>query len=288
MSAAPPQPAPTLAEARSGFTTKLLRQAHDGSVPPLPPIDEFRLIRYLGPLGGMAAYVGPLTKEPSRPAILWLPGEFYSGLREEDWQPGEPDCTGTAFAQAGLQLMVPAYRGGNNNPGCVEGFYGEVDDILAAAEGLARSHGVDPQRIYLAGHSTGATLALLTAEISSRFRAVFLFGPADELHRYGQDRLPFELTNPREWELRAPVRWLHGIHTPTFIFEGARKSNRECLEKLQAAPHPACVSFHVVEGTDHFAVVAPVSRLIAEKIKADTGPECAIAFTAEEITRALG
>jgi acetyl esterase/lipase len=275
----------TLAAARASFTTKLRRSVRDGAVPPLAPEGLLRLVRYLGPLGGMAAFVGPLTPEARRPAVIWLPGEFASGLREEDWLPGEdqPDCTGAAFAEAGLQLMIPAYRGGNDNPGSVEAFYGEVEDVLAAAEGLARSARVDPERIYLAGHSTGATLALLVAECSARFRSVFAFGPVADLHRYGEDPLPFDVADPREWELRAPVQWLHGIRTPTFIFEGAHKSNRECLEELQAAPHPDCVSFHLVENADHFSVVAPLTRLIAAKIRADS----AISFSREEIAQAV-
>ena len=31
-------------------------------------------------------------------------------------------------------MMFPSLRGGNNNPGSKEGFFGEVDDVLAAAD----------------------------------------------------------------------------------------------------------------------------------------------------------
>ena len=74
-------------------------------------------------------------------------------------------------------MMFPSLRGGNDNPGVREGFFGEVDDVLAAAEYLSKQAFVDPQRIYLGGHSTGGTLVLLVAECSGRFRAVFSFGP---------------------------------------------------------------------------------------------------------------
>ena len=75
----------------------------------------------------------------------------------------------TGFRQAGIMMMFPSLRGGNENSGPKEGFLGEVDDILAAADFLAKQEYVDPQRIYLGGHSTGGTLVLLTADCTDRF-----------------------------------------------------------------------------------------------------------------------
>jgi dipeptidyl aminopeptidase/acylaminoacyl peptidase len=56
-------------------------------------------------------------------------------------------------------------------------------------------------RIYLGGHSTGGTLALLVAESSDRFRSVFAFGPTDDIRGYGQENLPFPISNRKEAEL---------------------------------------------------------------------------------------
>ena len=67
-------------------------------------------------------------------------------------------------------MMFPTLRGGNTNPGAREYLLGEVDDVLAAAEHLARLPYVDPQRIYLGGHSTGGTLALLDGRIERALR----------------------------------------------------------------------------------------------------------------------
>lgn len=77
--------------------------------------------------------------------------------------------------------MSPSLRGGNTNPGVKEGFLGEVDDVLAAANYFEKQKYVDPKRIYLGGHSTGGTLVLLVSEGSPRFRAVFSFGPAGDV-----------------------------------------------------------------------------------------------------------
>ena len=43
-------------------------------------------------------------------------------------------------------MLFPSLRGGNQNPGVKEGFFGEVDDLLAAANFLAKQGFVDPNR----------------------------------------------------------------------------------------------------------------------------------------------
>src|SRR5262245_65351301 len=129
-------------------------------------------------------------------------------------------------------MVCPSLRGGNDNPGVKEGFFGEVDDVLAAADFLAKQEYVDPKRIYLGGHSTGGTLVLLVAECSDRFRAVFSFGPIDTVARYGPEYLPFDTCNPREIELRSPGRWLAMIKSPTFVFEGTLQGNIRSLKVM--------------------------------------------------------
>ena len=95
------------------------------------------------------------------------------------WAPAlrENDQSARGFRESGVVLMLPSLRGSNLNPGRNEFFFGEVDDVIAAANWLATRPDVDPNRIYLGGHSTGGTLALLVAESTPRFRAVFAFGP---------------------------------------------------------------------------------------------------------------
>ena len=43
----------------------------------------------------------------------------------------------SAFRKAGFVMMFPPQRGGIDNPGQLEGFFSEVDAILAATEHLA-------------------------------------------------------------------------------------------------------------------------------------------------------
>ena len=146
--------------------------------------------------------------------------------------------------------MFPSLRGGNDNPGTKEGFLGEVDDVLAAADYLARQDSVDPKRIYLGGHSTGGTLVLLVAEATDRFRAVFSFGPASDVGYYPADFIPFDTSNPREVELRSPGRWLSSIHGPTFVFEGTEQGNLSSLQVMAQATKNPMVHFLPIKGRD--------------------------------------
>jgi acetyl esterase/lipase len=182
-------------------------------------------------------------------------------------------------------MMYPSLRGGNDNPGFREGFFGEVDDVLAATEGLAKQDAVDPKRIYLGGHSTGGTLVLLAAASTDRFRAVFSFGPVEDVAGYGTDRLPFDTSNRREFELRAPGRWLHSIRCPVFVFEGER-GNLRSLQALASRSTNPLVHCYPVKGADHFSILAPVTRLVAGKILGDNGSTTNITFTEEEVNKA--
>jgi pimeloyl-ACP methyl ester carboxylesterase len=277
----------TLAEARRGFKTHLSENRNDGRLAPLPPLELFRLVTYSA-AGRLPAYVS-LDPKPGvkHPAIIWLTGGFSNSIGELAWTPGPPDNdqSATAYREAGIVMMYPALRGGNDSTAFKEGFYGEVDDVLAAADYLSKVDYVDPQRIYLGGHSSGGTLALLAAELSGRFRAVFSFGPVDDVGGYGDEVLPFDMSDPKELELRAPGRFLQSIREATFVFEGTSgRSNILSLRMLMRLPHPDCVRFHPVSGVDHYAVLHPVNHLIAEKILADSGPTTNISFSDRELS----
>jgi dipeptidyl aminopeptidase/acylaminoacyl peptidase len=285
--AQPGSAAGSLAEARRGFRTRLVRrETADEPVPPPPP-NIFQVVWYPAPVGKLAAYLTPDPKDGrKRPAIIWITGGDCNTIGDV-WSPAPAnnDQTASAYRQAGIVMMFPSLRGGNTNPGFKEGFLGEVDDVLAAADFLAQQPYVDPNRIYLGGHSTGGTLALLVAECSDRFRAVFSFGPADDVRGYGHEFLPFDLSNPREIELRSPGRWLHAIKSPTFVFEGTVNSNIQSLQNMARSCTNPNVRFLPVPGADHFSVLAPTNRLIAEKILRDTGPTCNLNFTPEELRK---
>jgi dienelactone hydrolase len=283
-----PDKADSLTEARRGFKTKLSPSQSAKEPVPAPPPRLFRTVRYDSSVGKLAAYLTPDPKDGKKhPAIIWITGGDCNSIDEGCWKEAPPsnDQSASAFRKAGIVMMFPSLRGGNDNPGNKEGFLGEVDDVLAAAEYLGKQEFVDPRRIYLGGHSTGGTLVLLVAECSDRFRAVFSFGPADNVAGYGPEYLPFDRTNPQEIELRSPGRWLASIKGPTFVFEGTVQGNLDSLQAMARASTNAQAHFVQVVGANHFSILAPTTRLIADKILHDDGPACNLTFTAAEVNK---
>jgi pimeloyl-ACP methyl ester carboxylesterase len=276
----------TLVEARKGFQTKLARKEKGDEPAPKPPAKVFDLVQYTSPVGKCDAYLTPDPKDGQKhPAIIWITGGDCNSIDEGCWTPGKPknDQSASAYRKAGLIMMFPSLRGGNKNPGVKEGFLGEVDDVLAAAEFLAQQPYVDTSRIYLGGHSTGGTLVLLAAECSNRFRAVFSFGPVHDPAGYPKDYVPFNTKNELECSLRAPIGWLHCVESRVFVIEGA-EGNAESLQLMEKASQNPKISFHLIPG-DHFEILAPTNQLIADKILKDTGATCDITLKPSELSK---
>lgn len=259
---------------------------------PAPPAGVFERITYRSAVGALGAYITPNPGDGQRrPAIIWMTGG-ESNTVGDVWSaaPRDNDQNATAYRDAGIVMMFPSLRGGNNNPGQIEGMYGEIDDIIAAADHLAALPYVDPQRIYLGGHSTGGTLVLLTAAASNRFRAVFSFGPVTRASVYGDEFIPVNFRRLPAWEerARAPIEWLSSIRSPTFVIEGRGfGGNDEELRALRAANTNSSVQFIEVLDAGHFSVLAPMNEIIARAILADTGPTPSIAFNNAEIEAAF-
>lgn len=86
-----------------------------------------------------------------RPAVVFLHGGF--GFGKEDWDMTKP------YRDAGFAVLAPMLRGENGQAGVYTLFYDEVDDVLAAGEYLRKQPYVDGERLFVAGHSVGGTLA---------------------------------------------------------------------------------------------------------------------------------
>ncbi|HEY4001786.1 MAG TPA: prolyl oligopeptidase family serine peptidase [Candidatus Xenobia bacterium] len=76
------------------------------------------------------------------------------------------------LAEHGYVVLAPSYRGEDGSQGVVEVAYGEIDDVLAAATDLARTDGVDADRLAAIGTSHGALIVVMAAERSPVFKAV--------------------------------------------------------------------------------------------------------------------
>jgi acetyl esterase/lipase len=270
-----------LAEARKAFTTQISYNVNSQAMP-APPKSVFRKITYPSPVGSLGAYLSPDPADGAKhPAIIWLTGGDCNSLGNV-WDRGTDDDeeTASAYREAGIIMMFPSLRGGNDNPGAHEGFYGEVDDVLAAFDYLSKQPYVDPTRIYLGGHSTGGTLALLMAEVRNPFRAVFAFGPASDVRSYRADSFPVDLSkyDTKEAELRSPGTWLASIKGKVYIIEGAEQpSNASSFNDMEKrlghlstnGPPHGSLEMILVPMKNHYSVLAPENKQIARSILRD-------------------
>ena len=113
--------ASSLATAREGFTTKLIKKESEDAPAPAPPKGVFNLVSYTSPAGKLSAYVSPDPGGGKKhPIVIWLIGGFSNSISEIAWEDGMPvenDQSASAYRKAGLAMMYPSLRGGNDNPG---------------------------------------------------------------------------------------------------------------------------------------------------------------------------
>ncbi|QDV23754.1 alpha/beta hydrolase family protein [Aureliella helgolandensis] len=264
-----PTASQTLLDARGGFETTIVKSGEHFGPPNSPVGTELELIEYPSPVGRLAAYV---TIDPGdgekHPAIVWITGGDNNSIGDV-WSPQDRsnDQSVRAFREAGVVVMFPSQRGGNDNPGKREGFYGEVDDILAATEHLSQLPYVDAEQIYLGGHSTGGTLAMLVGACSDRYRAIFSLGPVAVASQYGGDYVYCDPNDQDEMRLRSPRYWLHCVKNPMYVIEGAENGNWDGAVEVMAAENSnPNIHFLKVSGHDHFSVIAPLAEKLANQI----------------------
>jgi len=259
-----------LSEARQDFTTRLIRSGESQGVPDDPAGSNFELIRYPSQVGPLAAYV---TTDPGdgkrHPAIVWITGGDNNSIGDV-WSPvgRDNDQSASPFRKAGVVMMFPSQRGGNDNPGSREGFLGEVDDVLAATDYLAKLPYVDPDQIYLGGHSTGGTLVMLVGACSDRYRAIFSLGPVAAAGQYGGDFVYCDPNDEFEMRLRSPIHWMHCVESPLYVLEGEDGNWDGAISLMAAANTNPKIRFFKIAGHDHFSVISPLAEKLAAQIVA--------------------
>ena len=291
----------TLEEAHKNFKTKIVDGQKTEFVPDgkpgIPPKNsKFSLVNYPSKLGEMPMYITAKENNGKKyPAIIYLNGGFGGiGDSEFGWDEESPKNNyqgEDAFKRDDFVLAIPSVRGENANSGKFEMFYGEIEDLEEARKYVASLPYVDPNRIYLVGHSTGGTKAVLLSEYSKGFRAVFAMGAATELmslekYDYAGMNPPFDRTNPREIAVRSSLRYMRSITAPTFHFEG-KDDSQPVYRVMQKVADKYQLPFksYEITGGNHFNIIYPLTTMIAQKILADTGAKTNIQFTAEDLEK---
>jgi dipeptidyl aminopeptidase/acylaminoacyl peptidase len=190
--------------------------------------------------------------------VLFLHGGL--AFDADDWEMSQP------FRDAGFIVMTPLLRGEDGQPGSFSLFYNEVEDVLAAAEVLAKQPGVDPKRMYVAGHSAGGTLALLAALASKRFRAAASLSGAPEHRSFvaGQrEIIPYDTWNDEEVRMRSPLAFATSFKCPTRLYWGDQEPyfDRATRETARLARSSGLDVDAVQVKGDHQRMVRPAIEL---------------------------
>jgi hypothetical protein len=69
------------------------------------------------------------------------------------------------------------------------------------------------------------------------------------------------------------------------VFEGTDGGNFGDLKAMARSTQNTNVRFLGANGANHWSVVGPVTKSIAEKIVKDSGPKCSIEFTQAEVDK---
>lgn len=254
-----PEQTQDYADARKTFKTSLLQKgpAPQSGLMGNRPAEASEVLYTSGGLKLKAWVNRPAPGPGLKPGVLFLHGGFAFGA--DDWDQCKP------FRDAGFVTMTPTVRGENGQSGSYSMFYDEVDDVIAAAELLAKTPGVDPNRIFVCGHSVGGTLAMLAAMTSKRFKGCASFsGSPDQVQWSKAEEIvvPFDRNNMTEMSMRSPLAFPKSFKCPARLYFGDAElpfkfSTRELAKKATAAG----LDVQAVEVPgDHFSSVDAAMR----------------------------
>lgn len=274
----------------SNHTTKLIENdfISDGETP-IPPDSLFEIIKYESNVGYLDAYISTnIDTTIKNPILIWAHGGF-GGIGSSFWQKGSYIEN---FINAGFVILCPSWRGENMNPGKFELFFGEVSDLNKSINYASNLEFVDKNRIYLAGHSTGGTLAILASMLNKDLRATFVFGGAPNIEDivsdgYGYGNTPFDYKNKKESYIRSSINFVSSINNPIFYFEGEDSYYVKDAKLMEEKAEENSILFKafIIKNQTHFSIVNPINKLISNKIMNDTLTQLNIEFSKEELDR---
>ena len=215
--------------ARKSFRTNLLERGPAPDKPqPLSPPPGVRAVQYRS---GALDLVGWMSEQAAgktpRPGVLVLHGG--NALWHGHWDLARP------YVDAGFRAMMPALRAENGLPGSFSGFYDETSDVLAATDVLRAQPGVDPERLFVAGHSIGGTLTLLAAMSTTLFRAAASYSSAPDARaffRHYPEDIRFDTADPLEYDMRSAVAFAPSFKCPILMLHGSEEHHSDAAIRL--------------------------------------------------------
>ncbi len=183
----------------------------------------------------------PQPYDPAKryPMLVEVHGGPASVVRAGWARPGLPL---QLFSELGYFVFMPNPRG---SYGQGENFtranahdfgHGDLDDILAGVDTVAKNYPVDDKRIGIAGWSYGGYMTMWAVTQTHRFRAAFAgAGIANWQSYYGENgidqwMIPYfgasVYDDPAVYAKSSPINFIKNVQTPTLVIVGDR--DEEC------------------------------------------------------------
>lgn len=212
----------SLANARDHFKSTILRKGPPPAEWPdlQTPKGATEVVYSSGQLK-LKAWISIPSGTGKHEAVLFLHPGF--ALWPDEWDFTKP------LRAAGYIVMMPTTRGENGQHGVFTMYYDEVSDVISAAEYLRFRPEVDSKHLYVAGYSVGGTLTLLASEIYGQFRAAASIsgtpdlGPYLKYARGAKENAPFDVSDPKEVQIRSAVAYAASIKCPIRIYYGTEE-----------------------------------------------------------------
>src|SRR5438552_16366658 len=218
-----------------------------------------------GPRHRLDLYV-PDALRPPAPVVLF----FYGGAFQAGWK-GEYRVVGEALASKGIIAAIADYR---IHPEVrFPDFLKDGAKAFAVLRGLVARYGGDAKRIFLAGHSAGAYIAVMLAmnpryledeniETSAIRGVIAIAGPYDFLPI--RDRTLIEIFDGSMRPETQPINFITGKKPPMLLATGAEdgrvqvKSTRNLSSRLREAGNG--VEEFVYPGVGHMGIMLALAR----------------------------
>lgn len=218
-----------------------------------------------GPRRKLDLYV-PDVLEGQAPVVLF----FYGGAFQAGWK-SEYRLVGAVLAREGIIAAIADYR--IHPEACFPSFLEDGGKAFTTLRDLVGRHGGDPDRIFLAGHSAGAYIAVMLAAnpdylasegaTTSAIRGVIgLAGPYDFLPIV--DPALIAIFGGSERPETQPINFIDGKKPPMLLATGAEdgrvqvKSTRNLSARLRAAGSE--VQERIYPGIGHMGIILSLAR----------------------------
>ena len=202
----------------------------------------------------------PETAESKSPAIIIL-----HGWSQYDTRPVELTALGAwSYAKNGYVSLALSLRGWSPTGGEDDCGGKQPHDVVAAIEWLTHQPGVDSNRLGVLGYSQGGQVALLSAAITDRLKAVVAYFPVIELKKWAETTdndgirnwyVPKVCAKDKGLELKSPLYVADKINAPTLLIQGEKDTRVPKEQSIMMANamenNGKNIQLHLVNGGAH-------------------------------------